>query len=78
MELLLGGEGAGTLAADLVVDTPSSIGPGYNTTLGAIRAAQPGTKMLHYLLCAFSGNYKDHSTENVLVRVCAVRCVGAG
>ena len=69
MELLLGGDGAGTVAAELVVDTPSPVNPAYNTTFGAIRAAQPRTRTLHYLLCAFSGNFTDHSTETVRIDI---------
>ena len=57
------------MTAELVVDTPSAVNPAYNTTLGVIRAAQPRAKSLHYLICAFSGNFTDHSTEAVQISI---------
>lgn len=70
MEILLGTDGD-TIGAEMVIDTPGPLAPCYNYTFGALRMAQPKARRLHYLLTAFSGNFTDHTTIDVTLRITA-------
>ena len=61
------GDGVG----EMVLDTPSQLDPSYNNTLGAFRVAQPKGRALNYLVCAFSGNYQEHSAVDLTLRISA-------
>jgi hypothetical protein len=76
MELLIGRDDD-AIAAQMVVDTPSALNPLYNSTFGAIRSAQPKARSLQYLLCAFSGNYTEHSVLDLTLAISAEDFPGA-
>ena len=76
MELLLGADGD-SVGGEMVSDTPSQLDPSYNNTLGAFRAAQPKGRALHYLVCAFSGNYQEHSAVDLTLRISAADFPGS-